>query len=77
MDIYLKRKRGTYYADDNCGYTQRAELAGHYTKEDAEEDERLSGGEIQAVLVTDVIKNAEYIERQISKLQNVLKALNQ
>ena len=65
-----------WYGDNNSGYVARAEMAGHYTEQEAKHDEKISDGEIQAVPVTEMLTNLASIENHIAKLNAVKKELN-
>lgn len=56
---YFIKKSGMYYADNYCGYTQRSELAGIYTKEEAEEVCNHPRSECVAIKASDIVSKEE------------------
>ena len=58
---YFIKKGGYYYRPNSCGYTERVHQAGLYTKEEAQESERLSKGDCVAILAVDKINVGELI----------------
>jgi len=58
---YFIKKGGYYYRPNSCGYTEMACKAGLYTKEEAKQPERLSGGDCVAILAVDNINIGELI----------------
>lgn len=73
---YFIKKNGLYYADNHAGYTQRPELAGIYTKEEADEVCNHPRSECVAVKAADVI-SYDWAEHCINKLTIIRDAQQQ